>query len=475
MRNIKFAKGMTKEEINKLIKDHVLLEDEIYINAYSKHNWKCLCGNVIEGKRWADIRSRKSVKCVKCKYEESELRYRYEVEKDGEYEYIRSFRKGDTLPNGKIVNKNPFLKIKHLYCGKEYIVGVGNFINDKQRCNKCCGSYENSFAYHIEVELGEPLEKYWDFEKNTVNPCTITKSNNQKVYIKCQEKEYHGSYEIRCAKFTNGARCNYCHLSGKNFRVHPLDSFGQYLKDNNLLHLWSDKNKIDPFKISKSNDRKVWIICDKHDYHNDYGGYEVQCNSFVNGSRCSYCNSKGKLIHPLDSFGYQHFDKVLSWHPDNNISPFRVANYSNKKYKFICETCNHEWSANLSNITNLNQWCPKCASSKGERRISEWLKKNNIKYENEKAFDRLISDLGNSLRYDFYLPDYNTLIEYDGLQHDKWIKSWISKEDFDKLQYHDRLKNEYAKNNNIKLIRIKEKDFDNIEDILDKELLKEVD
>ena len=38
-----------------------------------------------------------------------EQRYRYEVEKDGEYEYIRSYRKGDVLPNGRIVGDSPYI------------------------------------------------------------------------------------------------------------------------------------------------------------------------------------------------------------------------------------------------------------------------------------------------------------------------------------------------------------------------------
>jgi len=38
------------------------------------------------------------------------------------------------------------------------------------------------------------------------------------------------------------------------------------------------------------------------------------------------------------------------------------------------------------------------------------------------------------------------------------------------LQYHDKLKNEYCKKHNIKLVRISYKDFKNIEAILTKEL-----
>ena len=104
-----------------------------------------------------------------------------------EYGYIRSYRKGDILPNGKKVGDSPYLQVKHKYCGRVYEVTAGAFISLGTRCNKCCGSYENSFAYHIEQELGEPLEKYWDFEKNTVNPYHIWKSSNRKVLIKCRK------------------------------------------------------------------------------------------------------------------------------------------------------------------------------------------------------------------------------------------------------------------------------------------------
>lgn len=452
---------MTNNEVNELTKEYILLEDEVYLGNVYKHKWRCLCGNIIEGRMWSNIKRRNNTKCKKCVYNGRILRYKTEVEKTGEYEYIKAYFKGDILPNGKTVCDNPYIQVKHKYCGSTYEVIANNFINKDTRCSKCCGSYEKSFAYYIEQELRLDINDVWDFEKNIVSPYHISKNSHNKVYIKCKEKYYHGSYKIRCSDFYNGIRCSYCYSR----KIHPLDSFGQHLKENNLLHLWSDKNTIDPFTISRSNDKKIWMLCDKHDYHNDYGGYEISCAHFINLHRCSYCASR--KIHHKDSFGYLYPNKAKCWHEDNDKSPYEVSRCSDKKYKFICEACGYIWSTSISAITNMNSWCPQCSSSKGERRISEWLRKNNIKYESEKVFRDLLSDLGNPLRYDFYLPDYNTLIEYDGLQHDKWIKSWVTKDKFERTQYHDKLKNRYAENNNIKLIRIREKDFENIEDILE--------
>jgi very-short-patch-repair endonuclease len=64
--------------------------------------------------------------------------------------------------------------------------------------------------------------------------------------------------------------------------------------------------------------------------------------------------------------------------------------------------------------------CPKCSqqSSHGEAEIERWLDQHGIQYEREKRFDDLCGSTPNSrLRYDFFLPAYNMLVEFDGEQH----------------------------------------------------------
>ena len=118
-----------------------------------------------------------------------------------------------------------------------------------------------------------------------------------------------------------------------------------------------------------------------------------------------------------------------------------------------------------------------CSSSKGEQIIEKWLNSNNVDYTPEyKQFKDLLSDKGNPLRFDFAIFEntpktiVSKLIEFDGEQHYRWIKGMMTEEDFKKLQYHDQLKNEYCLKNNIPLIRIPYYNFDNIEQILTKEL-----
>lgn len=412
-----------------------------------------------------------------------EQRYKYEVEKDGDYEYIRAYLKGDKLPNGKIVesSKTSYIQIRHKYCNSIYELQSGSFINRGSRCIRCCKSYENSFAHHIEVELGEPLEKYWDFEKNTLNPYHIYKNSRNKVWIKCQEKDYHESYETDCTRFINGNRCSYC----SKRKVHPKDSFAQYHIDNTdkdfLEKYWDwEKNILNPWEISPNSHKKVWIKCQseeinelnglkKKDYHDS--NYVV-CNDFTSGYKCSYCGNNTNKVHSYDSFGYHNFDKVLSWHPDNNISPFRVSFGSKRKFKFICEKCGYIWESSLNNISSNNAWCPKCKMSTGEKAITRWLQVNNIPYKHEITYANLIGVNGGLLSYDFYLPSHNIFIEYQGRQHGEYIPGLHKTyKEFEIQQEHDRRKCEYADKHGIKLLEIWYWDFDNIEEILERELI----
>lgn len=110
--------------------------------------------------------------------------------------------------------------------------------------------------------------------------------------------------------------------------------------------------------------------------------------------------------------------------------------------------------------------CPKCNESKNEKRIKELLEQKQIKYETQKTFDGCLYK--RKLKFDFYLPEYNICLEYDGEQH--FVKYRFEKDD-KKLkirQKRDKIKTEYCKENGINLIRIR---YD--ENVIDKlKLLK---
>lgn len=103
--------------------------------------------------------------------------------------------------------------------------------------------------------------------------------------------------------------------------------------------------------------------------------------------------------------------------------------------------------------------------SEGENKIKKYLINKNINFLTQKVFDNCKYKI--KLRYDFYLPKYNTLIEFDGIQHFKSIDFFGGFEEYKNTKLKDKLKNKYAKDNNIKLLRISYKELNNISNILD--------
>ena len=112
--------------------------------------------------------------------------------------------------------------------------------------------------------------------------------------------------------------------------------------------------------------------------------------------------------------------------------------------------------------------CPYCNESKGEKRINSFLLKNNINYLIQYRFEDC--KFKYTLPFDFYLPKYNCCIEFDGGQHYKIVDWFGGLDGFVDTKIRDTVKNIYCQQNNIKLIRIPYWDFDNIEDILIREL-----
>jgi hypothetical protein len=99
-----------------------------------------------------------------------------------------------------------------------------------------------------------------------------------------------------------------------------------------------------------------------------------------------------------------------------------------------------------------------------EKRIEIYLIENNIVYKKQKTFPTC--KYKSLLKFDFYLDEYNILIEYDGEQHFKPISVFGGLEGFERTKQSDNIKNEWCLNNNIHLLRIPFYDRENIYNIL---------
>jgi ribosomal protein S27E len=144
------------------------------------------------------------------------------------------------------------------------------------------------------------------------------------------------------------------------------------------------------------------------------------------------------------------------------------------KYSIIklkCKKCGNIFEQYVDNHLNKKFGCKFCKPvSKGVIIIEEYLKNNNILFEKEKSFEDC--KLYRKLYFDFYLPEYNLLIEYNGEQHYKPNNLYGGNIALEKQKIRDNIKVEYCLRKNLKLITINYKSNKNIHDILDIETKK---
>lgn len=204
-------------------------------------------------------------------------------------------------------------------------------------------------------------------------------------------------------------------------------------------------------------------ICPSH------GKHRMNINNFLSGKRCPDCANE-KLSEKYRKTPEQVEEEVLEL-GGHIYNPSDYVNQYEKNLSISCPECGQTFKTSLILFTQHGgQCCPECSKneSNGARRVRKYLEANGIEYDPEHWF-RDCRDI-KPLPFDFYLIGRNTIIEYDGAQHFKDSADPKFQESFEKTRAHDKIKNKYCKDNNIKLIRIPYWDFNRIEEILEEEI-----
>lgn len=268
----------------------------------------------------------------------------------------------------------------------------------------------------------------------------IYKNNLTKVKIKCQK---HGDFHMRPGDHLDGSGCRLCGIDKKR-------NFQEYIIKSKKIH----NNKYDYSKANyKSNNSKITIICPLH------GDFKQTPKLHLKGSGCPSCDSNLNL----DTKSFINKSKIIH----KNKYDYTDVNYIKNNIKVKIKCPKHGIFEQKPMLHLAGQGCPICKSSKGEKKISNFLEKNNINYISQFSFDNCKYIL--SLPFDFYLTDLNICIEYDGIQHFKEVEYWGGKDGLTLRKLRDDIKTTFCKNNCIKLIRIAYYE-NNIDEKLTKEL-----
>ena len=292
-----------------------------------------------------------------------------------------------------------------------------------QGCSKCSKTKKLTTEKFIKKSQEIHGNKYDYSIVNYINYHT-------KVKIICPE---HGVFEQKPDNHLNGNGCFKC--CGNDTKTTE-----QFINESQEIH----GNKYNYSLVKYINNKtKVKIICKKH------GIFEQTPNKHLKKQHCPICIGNIKKTNDqfiLDSKKI-HGDRY----------DYILVNYINTKtkVKIICPI-HGVFEQIPTNHIDKQYGCPVCKESKGERMIRNILLKNNIKNNTQKRFKKCKNKL--SLPFDFYLPDYNTCIEYDGKQHFEPVKRFGGSEQYQKTLINDNIKNIFCDKNNINLLRITYKD-----------------
>lgn len=130
----------------------------------------------------------------------------------------------------------------------------------------------------------------------------------------------------------------------------------------------------------------------------------------------------------------------------------------NQGIKLQCE-CGNFFETSLTSYRFGKNRCGVCTKpiSRYEYNVMLWLENNDVKFIHQKFFEDCKDNI--VLRFDFYVFDKNLLIEVDGEghyfpAHFNQMSNASAEKSFSQIQKHDKIKNKYCEENNIRLLRI---------------------
>lgn len=362
---------------------------------------------------------------------------------------------------GRKLTNNEFIQKSIEIHGDKYDYSSVKYINSRTKVKIICrehGIFEQLANDHIQ---GKGCKECSIKKINTIpiNDIIIRANkthNNKYIYSKLTGIinsintilcPIHGEFKQRLADHLNGHGCPLC--GGSKLRTKS-----EFTKKAMVIY-----SKYDYTKFNYINSKtKGIIICPVH------GEFEQTPTDHLNGHACKHCNIDTRSRNKIEK--HKLFFKYKSSYIHDNKYDYTKFNYTNSKIKSII-ICPIHGEFEQTPSSHLNgHGCSKCNLSKGEQTIINILEKNNISYISQKKFKKCKNK--RILPFDFYLPNYNICIEYDGEQHFNVIDAWGGKNKLKAQQLNDNIKTEYCETNNIKLIRIRYDE--NIEEILKKRL-----
>lgn len=289
-------------------------------------------------------------------------------------------------------------------------------------------------------------------------------SSKEKVKVVCDfcEEPYYVSYaDFNKRSNKNIDSCNNCRvrkqwLTSKNKRAkEKFDFIRKICKEKDYELITEESEFVDAFTT-------IRYICKKH------GIQEQSLDNMIHGHGCWHCAVEERALNCKHSIEHVKLT-IESFNNNKLLNPEDYVSAQENNLVILCGSCGKTYMTSFDAYTAKGKQKIRCNScsckeSNGERRIREFLDINNILFEQEKTFEDCVDK--KRLPFDFYLPEYNLIIEFDGQHHFYEVGFG----NYESTKRHDEIKNEYCKLHNIDILRIPYWEGRNINDIISKQL-----
>lgn len=351
---------------------------------------------------------------------------------------------GYNLISDKYVN--PYIKLEYI-CDKHKDNGIleityAQFKYDGKRCLYCKKEKPHQPKIRPAPELLK--QKCQELNLNFVELSIRNKSTICR--FTCPIHIDKGIQEATWSHFNRAKYgCSYC--VGKHCTTEDIKKQIENINPN-----------IDVIGEYRGDEQPILCRCRIHGYE-----WEPKPHNLKTRRGCSECRKDAISVKNMRS--HEDFVKEIEIiHPNIQI----LSRYKGRKKKIHCK-CNidgYEWFGIPDSLLSENAKCPKCVSSFPENKLADIFAKNKIQAIRQHSFKDCVYK--RKLRFDFYLPELNVCVEYDGEQHYRPVPFWGSENkkannEFEKNKTRDEIKNKYCKEKNIPLIRIPYWEKDNLE------------
>lgn len=279
----------------------------------------------------------------------------------------------------------------------------------------------------------------WNFEVidfiSTMKPCKIKCLNCGE--IKTYQQFSHLTYkQTPCICTSN---------SPKYKSIQQINELKNFFEN-------SDEFELVEWTVMNSKDHKPAVKI----YHKPCGRTFIRrTTTFYNNKICPHCD--GNAMPDTIEIAQRCKDKGYTL----------LTEYKGTQEKVLIrhDKCGFIWGIKPYRFyKELDGDCPNCnrTISKGERRIMEYLQKNDIDFNREHSFSW---QSHKAYRYDYYIPSYNLIIEYHGIQH--YAETNFLHSSLATNKEHDEIKLKEAINNGYNYLVIPYTHYSKISEILD--------